>query len=156
MLNFILFTGLFTIVQSSHHPFSNPFFDWPININITMNKFNSPNCTSSINESTVFILNCNDVTYNNNYRQCCYNELNKLSPFTALVFNSCYTAEYNNSNYMYFNYECSDTSVFDYTLANISIVVFFITIFVLIGWVVIYIAQKICKHPQRHQYDVIN
>ena len=80
MLTFILFTGLFTTVNASSHP----FFDWPININITMNKFHSVNCTSSLNDSTSFILNCDDIVYYNNYRQCCYNELSKLSPIEYL------------------------------------------------------------------------
>ena len=156
MLTFILFTSLFTVVHSSSHPFSNPFFDWPIDINITMNKFDSVNCTSSINESTSFILNCDDIVYYNNYRQCCYNELNKLSPFEHPEFNICYTGEYNKSHDIYFNYECSDTNVFDYTLANVSMIVFFITIFGLIVFIFIRIAHLMCGHKSRHGYDTIN
>ena len=156
MLTFILFTALFTLVHSSPHPFTNPFFDWPIDINITMNKFDSANCTSSINESTTFILNCDDIIYYNNYRQCCYNELSKLSPFEYPEFNICYTGEYNKSRDIYFNYQCSETTVFDYTLANISMVVFFISIFALIVWIAIRIAHLMCGNKSRDEYDIIN
>ncbi len=156
MLTFILFTSLFTVVHSSSHPFSNPFFDWPIDINITMNKFDSANCTSSINESTTFILNCDNITYNTEYRQCCYNELIKLSPFEYPEFNICYTGEYNESNDIYFNYQCSDTNVFDYTLANISMILFFLMIFVLFVWIATFVTRRMCRHQDRHQYDVIN
>ena len=152
MLTFILFTGLFTTIHASSHP----FFDWPININITMNKFHSVNCTSSLNESTSFILNCDDIVYYNNYRQCCYNELSKLSPIEYPEFNICYTGEYNKSHDIYFNYQCSDTNIFDYTLADIAMIVFFITAFGLIVFIVIRIMNRMCGHKIRHGYDAIN
>ena len=139
----IIFFSLISVVKSSSHPFSNPFFDWPININITMNKFYSSNCTSSTNDSTSFILNCDDIIYYNNYRQCCYNELSKLSPFEYPEFNICYTGEYNKSYDIYFNYECSDATVFDYTLADIAMIVFFITVFGLIVLIVISILKNL-------------
>lgn len=155
MFTFIIFSSLICVVKSSNHPFSNPFFDWPININLTMNKFNSANCTT-INESISYILNCKNTNYDYEYRQCCYDELNKLSPFTALVFNSCYTAEYNNTDYIYFNYECSDADVFNYTLADIAMIVFFITAFGLIVFIAIYIINRMCGSKVRHGYNSIN
>ena len=64
--------------------------------------------------------------------------------------------EYNKTDNAYFNYQCSTVNVYNYTLANISLILSFIFVLGLLILICAYIASCICRKRERNGYDTIN
>ena len=140
---------------------SNCFYLWevPLDVNLTMNTYNSTNCYSNISVHTEFIFQCDNTTLVNTstgyYHQCCYDILKRLSPIVDPQFNHCYTSPNTNNNNNHYKYLCEKTELYNLTLLQLIIFVFIVVIIMFSIYLIIVCFKK-CFQKDRNSYYKIN
>ena len=132
-----------------------PFLLFPVNINISISEYNSSNCSNEAIKNTEFLIVCQNDTYVDEYRKCCYDEISKLSPINEPNFSNCYDINYNYNN-SYYEYECSDSNYINYSYVTITLIIF-ISLFItfLLSYTNYLIHIHCRKNPYRN-YEEIN
>lgn len=121
-------------------------FTFPESINVSIVNYNTSKCQNGIFENQINFMCLNKTMGQSNYRQCCYDEISKISPVYKPQFNTCYTIKYNQTIDNYMKYQCSDND--DFSVLEILSLISFAIVFILILYILTRCVYNCCNRTR--------
>ena len=138
------------------------FYPWnmPINMNLTLNTFNSSSCMYNRLIHTEFTFLCeNDYIVNTStgdFYECCFDVIKTISPIIHPQFNFCYPSSNNYNITNHYNYQCDKTNDFNPTIWKF--IVFLVISIIIIIFIAFFIhfCYLCYKKSNNDDYQKIN
>jgi len=109
---------LFTcLILTQLYSFVNAGWNIPTYVTFSIDKYSNSSCLVPTN-NTDLQLYCRNSQIYNGVPSCCYEQLDKLSPFKNTKFNTCYNLTTSNET-SHFQYKCSTEKINDLNLLQI-------------------------------------
>ena len=127
----------------------------PTYVKFSINKYMNSSCSTKNHNETDLMVYCRDSQSSNGIPSCCYDQLEKLSPFEHTKFNTCYNVTTDNET-SYFNYKCDSEKINEISILQAFGVIGGVCIVILVFILFTTIFSYICGCSEKRRYKSIN